>query len=322
MKTTIAIISTAILLATSSHAEEAIISLNHISPDSVVASLEKLKSLAGSVLTTKGSNKIVIVDEPSSIAKMQRYVAAVDTVKKQVMIEARIMEVTDDFSRSLGVSWGVHSNGTGRTFPGIRNSDTSFGGIASVAAPTTGVSGLAGVASDIAFGVINNHVQIDMRINAAESADMVKLVSSPKIATQSGNSAKITQGKLIPYISSTNDKVETKFVEAALALEVVPVVRDDGKIIMKVLAKNDEPDPTSTSSTPPINIKQATTELVLNDGQSMVIGGIAINRDESGGDGVPWVMNIPILGYLFKSSYKIQHKNELMVVITPKVLAE
>lgn len=322
IKIVLAISAMMSLLAISAHAEEASISLINTAPESVAESLNKLKSASGTVLVTPGTNKIYLIDQPDNIAAMKRYISVVDANRKQVMIEARIMETTDDFSRSLGVNWGVHSRGTGRTFPGVKNSDTSFGGIASVSAPTSGVSGLAGVASDIAFGVINNHVQIDMRINAAESADLVKVVSSPKIATQSGRPAKITQGKLIPYISSTSDKVETRFVEASLALEVTPSVREDGKILMRVMAKNDAPDTTSTSSTPPIDIKQAITELVLNDGQSMVIGGIMVNREETGSDGVPWVMNIPILGNLFKSSYKENTKKELMVVITPRVLPE
>lgn len=244
--------------------------------DEPAESLAKLKSASGAVLVTPGSSRVVAIDAPDNIARMKSYIAAVDVPVKQVMIEARIMEAGDEFMRSIGISWisGNEPSSGGRSFPYVEDHLTSFGGIASVA-PEIGVPGLN---TDVLFGTIGKNVKLNMRLNAAASAGQVKIISSPKIATKSGTLAKITQGQRIPYTSATSDKIETKFVEAALSLEVVPHVREDGSISMQVVATNNYPDRSVSVGTPPINIKTASSELVIRDGQTMVIGGIMVEH--------------------------------------------
>ena len=147
---------------------------------------------------------------------------------------------------------------------------------------------------------------------------MVRIVSTPKVATLNRKTAKITQGQQIPYTSSTSDKVETKFVEAALALEVTPNINPNGTIVMKIDAKNDAPS--ATGNPPAINKKQATTEMMLRDGETTVIGGIFVESDTAGDDGVPFLQDIPWFGNLFKSSDVKRNRNELLIFITPRIL--
>jgi type IV pilus assembly protein PilQ len=140
------------------------------------------------------------------------------------------------------------------------------------------------------------------------------------VATLNNKTAKITQGQQIPYTSATSDKIETKFVEAALSLEVTPHINSNGTIVLKIDAKNDAPDRQTSVGTPPINKKQATTEMLLRDGETTVIGGIYVDRDTEGADGVPWLMDIPFIGHLFKSTNTEKSKSELLIFITPRIL--
>jgi len=172
----------------------------------------------------------------------------------------------------------------------------------------------------ISFGTLASTIQLDTRLNAAASAGMIKIISSPKVATLNHKTAKISQGQQIPYQNTTaTTGAVTAFVAATLSLEVTPNINANGTIIMKIDAKNDAPG-TSGTGPPPINTKQATTEMLLRDGETTVIGGIYVDSDTEGDDGVPYLMDIPLLGNLFKSNVKSKTKTELLIFITPRIL--
>lgn len=267
------------------------------------------------------TNMVIVRDIPDVIDSIRKLIIQLDVPEKQVMIEARIVEATSTFTRSLGVNWGVHYRDGMASFLGINQLDTSFGGLASTAAPTSGLSGQSGGAMGISFGTLTSNISLDLRLNAAASAGLVRIVSTPKVATLNNKTAKITQGQQVPYTSSTSDKVETKFVEAALSLEVTPHINANGTIGMKIDAKNDSVGQSTGGSTAPaINKKQATTEMLLRDGETTVIGGIFVDSDNDSDDGVPYLMDIPLFGKLFKSNSKTKVKTELLIFITPRIL--
>lgn len=301
-----------------------VFSVNYATLSDVVSQMEKLSSgpkgsairIDSSVISDARTNKIIVVDTLSRIKQMQDLLSEIDLPEKQVMIEARIVEASSTFSRNLGVSWGVHNRDGSASFLGINSLDSSFGGLTS-APPTSGVGNAAGGSIGISFGTLASNIKIDTRLNAAASAGLVKIVSTPKVATLNNKTARITQGQQIPYTSSTSDKVETKFVEAALSLEVTPHINANGTISLKIDAKNDSP---GTGSPPPINKKQATTEMLLRDGETTVIGGIYVDSDQEGDEGVPYLMDIPFLGNLFKTNTKSKTKTELLIFITPRIL--
>jgi len=295
--------------------------INYSDIGSIAAQLNNLKTERGTISQDARTNKIIVKDIPQVLDDMRKLIVQLDVPEKQVMIEARIVEATSTFTRSLGVNWGLHYRDGSASFMGINQLDTSFGGLASTPAPTSGLSGNSGGAMGISFGTLTSNIQLDLRLNAAASAGLVKIVSTPKVATLNNKTAKITQGQQIPYTSSTSDKVETKFVEAALSLEVTPHINANGTIGMKIDAKNDSVgQATGGSTAPAINKKQATTEMLLRDGETTVIGGIYVDSDNDSDDGVPYLMDIPFLGKLFKSNIKTKVKTELLIFITPRIL--
>ena len=292
-------------------------SVNYADLGAITSQFEKLKTPdRGQIASDSRTSKVIVKDTPQAISDMRALLSQLDQPEKQVMIEARIVEASSTFSRNLGVNWGVHVRDGSASFLGINSLDTAFGGLVS-AAPTTGSGTAAGGSMGISFGTLASNIKLDMRLNAAASAGLVRIVSTPKDATLNNKTAKITQGQQIPYTASTSDKVETKFVEAALSLEVTPHINANGTISMKIDAKNDSP---GAGSPPPINKKQATTEMLLRDGETTVIGGIYVDSDQEFDEGVPYLMDIPFLGNLFKTNTKSKTKTELLIFITPRIL--
>ena len=293
-----------------------IFDVNYADIAGIVAQFNALKTERGVITSDARTNKIIVKDVVSALADMRKMLANLDVPERQVMIEARIVEASTDFVHSLGVNWlsGNNPPSSGNKIPFIQDHLTSFGGLAATGAAL----GVPGLSSDILFGTIGKNVQLQMRINAAASAGMVRIISTPKVATLNHKSAKITQGQQIPYTSATSDKVETKFVEAALSLEVTPHINANGTIVMKIDAKNDAPG--STGNPPAINKKQATTEMLLRDGETTVIGGIYVDSETEGEQGVPWMKDIPLFGHLFKSTDIRKNRSELLIFITPRIL--
>lgn len=295
-------------------------SINYADITTIASQFNGLKSDRGIISQDARTNKVIVKDIPQNLSDMRKLLVQLDVPEKQVMIEARIVEASSTFTRNLGVNWGVHYRDGSASFLGINSLDTGFGGLTS-APPSTGTGSSAGGSMGISFGTLSSNIQLDMRLNAAASAGMIKIVSTPKVATLNNKTAKITQGQQIPYTSSTSDKVETKFIEAALSLEVTPHINANGTIGMKIDAKNDSPGQTTSGSTAPaINKKQATTEMLLRDGETTVIGGIYVDSDNTSDDGVPYLMDIPLLGKLFKTNNKTKTKTELLIFITPRIL--
>lgn len=302
-----------------------VFSVNYATLGDVVSQIEKLSSgpkgagtrTDSSVISDTRTNKIIVVDTLNRITQMQALLSEIDQPERQVMIEARIVEATSTFSRSLGVNWGVHFRDGAASVLGINSMDTAFGGLTSTT-PTTGTGTQPGGSVGISFGTLASNIKLDMRLSAAASAGTIKIISSPKVATLNNKTAKISQGQQIPYQNTTaTTGAVTAFVAATLSLEVTPHINSNGTIVMKIDAKNDAP---GTGSPPPINTKQATTELLLKDGETTVIGGIFVDSDQEADDGVPYLMDIPLLGNLFKTNTKTKTKTELLIFITPRIL--
>lgn len=293
-------------------------SVNYADLGAITAQFEKLKtSDRGQISSDVRTSKVIVKDTPQALRDMRELLNQLDLPERQVMIEARIVEATSTFSRNLGINWGIHNRDGSAAFLGINSLDTAFGGVSS-SPPTSGTGTAAGASMGISFGTLASNIKLDTRLSAAASAGMVKIISSPKVATLNHKPAKISQGQQIPYQNTTaTTGAVTAFVAATLSLEVTPHINANGTIIMKIDAKNDAP---GTGSPPPINTKQATTELLLKDGETTVIGGIFVDSDQEGDDGVPYLMDIPFFGNLFKSNSKSKTKTELLIFITPRIL--
>lgn len=290
-------------------------SVNYSDVANISSQFNGLKSDRGIISTDVRTSSVIVKDVPLALDDMRKLLKQLDVPERQVMIEARIVEATSTFTRSLGVNWGMN-DASNRNAPTVNDQRSNFGGLASVAA-TGLVNGQPGAAVGVSFAKLGN-INLDMRLNAAASAGLIKIISSPKVATLNHKAAKISQGQQIPYQNTTaTTGAVTAFVAATLSLEVTPHINANGTIVMKIDAKNDAP---GTGSPPPINTKQATTELLLRDGDTTVIGGIFVDSEQEGEDGVPYLMDIPLVGNLFKSSTKSKTKTELLIFVTPRII--
>lgn len=298
----------------------------------VTVSYADLNSVAGPVrnvlsdrgnLTPDSRNKLLIIsDVPARIERARELITILDTPERQVMIEARIVQVNSNYSRDLGVNWGYSETGSDHL-----NTITNLGGDFRVPTPTVNAVGnlqaTAGVGSAFRFGskLISSGV-LDLQLSALESDGKGKIISTPRVTTLNGESATISQGTSIPYQTSGADGPRTEFVNAELKLEVTPVINPDDSIILEILATNDSPSLTAGATAPSIDTKKAETKVLIRDGETTVIGGIFVESIQSSDSGVPGLMHVPGLGYFFKSKRNQTVKDELLIFITPRIMRD
>lgn len=289
--------------------------VNYASVSDVATQFAMLKSDRGVITKDERTSRVIVKDIQTALDDMKALLRTLDAPEKQVMIEARIVEATSTFTRDLGVQWGLSYRDGSASVAGISSVDTGFGGVVSAAGP--GSTGAGGLGLGMSFGKLTSNIKLDMRLAAAATIGQVKIISTPKVVTLNNKAAKISQGQSIPYQTTSAEGTKTEFVEAALTLEVTPHITADGSVSMKIKASNNSP---GTGSPPPINKKEATTELVVSNGDTTVIGGIYVDSDTESDTGVPFLSDIPLLGWLFKSNSKQKTKTELLIFITPKIV--
>jgi type IV pilus assembly protein PilQ len=304
--------------------------------------LPKIKPLAskyGKIDFDDRTNVLIIRDLPQNIEEVKALVARLDTATPQVLIEARIVEVETSFTRELGIQWGGSYRAGSTTQFGMTGAQDSTGasnpGAPIVAATTNPFTPAtpplnwavnlpaaigAGSGGGIAFGILRDNLRLDLALTALESSGNAKVVSSPKVVTVDNKEAVIEQGTQIPYSTVSASGTQTQFVDATLRLKVTPHITPDGRVSMKVDAQNDSPGEQTPTGQLAINKKKATTEVLILDGETAVIGGILqVARGEST-QGLPWLSKIPILGYLFRKDTNNARNRELLIFITPKVI--
>jgi type IV pilus assembly protein PilQ len=300
-----------------------VVTVSYADLKSVADPAKELLSDRGSLTEDSRNKLLIITDVQQRIDKAKQLISILDTPERQVMIEARIVQVNSNYSRDLGVHWGVF---TAASEYGNGNSAiktiTSAGGnfIVDVTEGSVGpITTAAGLASQIQVGTINDMV-LDLQLSALESNGKGKVISTPRVTTLNGETATISQGTTIPYQTSGADGPKTEFVNAELKLEVTPVINPDDSIILEILTTNDSPSLTSGATAPSIDTKKAETKVLITDGETTVIGGIFVENIQESEDGVPGLMNIPILGHLFKTQKKQTVKDELLIFITPRIV--
>jgi type IV pilus assembly protein PilQ len=299
----------------------------------LLAKIKPQASKYGKLDSDDRTNVLIIRDLPENISMIKGLVARLDTATPQVLIEARIVEVDTTFARELGVQWGgTLRRGTNTQF-GVSGAQGTGGAInATNAVPFTDTAPApnyavnlpaaigAGAGGGISFGILRDNLRLDLALSALESSGKAKVVSSPKVVTVDNKEATIEQGTQIPYSTVSASGTNTQFVDATLSLKVTPHITPDGRVSMKLEAKNDSQGETSATGQPAINKKKATTEVLIGDGETTVIGGILqISRTENQA-GLPWLSKIPVLGYLFRKDANIARNRELLIFVTPKIL--
>jgi len=235
----------------------------------------------------------------------------IDRVTPQVIIEARITEVSTDLSNQLGFDWTVNG---GPVFNDLL--DGNFTGNMAMNFPVASTSSV-GFTFD---KIIGTPMVLNARLNALESTGEGKIISSPKIVTLDNKQAKIKQGLEYPYLERDDTGGSSvSFKNIDLLLEVTPHVTPDNRVSLKIkITKNDIDS--ITNGVPSLSTNEAETELLVNDGDTIVIGGIMKSRKIEGTTGFPWLSRIPVLGWFFKNKTDSKENAELLIFITPKIV--
>ena len=289
------------------------------------AGATKILSARGSVISEARTNQLFVTDVPSKLEQVQALIAKLDIPVRQVLIEARIVEASDTFGKSLGVRLG------GQPFSLNGGRNVSFGSsYVSGAAGTTagnfvqlpGVGQNGYPAATFAVSLFNSSLTrlLNLEISAAEADGKGKIVSSPRIVTADQVKALIEQGTELPYQQATSSGATSiAFRKANLKLEVTPQITPEGNIILNVDVNKDSVGQ-NTANGFAINTKHIQTQVLVENGGTVVIGGIFEQNDREDETKVPLLGDIPIMGNLFKTRTRSATKSELLVFITPKML--
>jgi len=278
-------------------------------------------SLIGANATIIGddrTNKIIVYDTRQNIAQLRKLIEEIDVPTKQVLIDSRIVSATDDFSRNLGVTW--HAFNTNDIRIGAGGSSAIYtGNDASVNLGNASASlGRLGIST----GILGGGWLVDLELQAAEVEGTSELISSPRVVTANGQEAIIKQGIEIPYQESGGDgTTTTAFKEAVLSLSVIPNITPNNKIEMTVAITKDSVNTATTiGGVPAVNTQELNTNVIVANGDTVVLGGVFELDSQEGEDKIPLFGDIPVIGHAFKNTKILNNKKELLIFITPKVL--
>ncbi len=310
-----------------------------------------LLSERGSLAIDERTNTLLLQDTADRLADIRRLVQTLDIPVKQVLIEARIVIVNDDFSRELGVRFGGafvgnYGSDDGLMYvsnSGLNSADGSRGPIIAPGGPGgVGIDGnavatgldrylvnlpIANPAGRLAMTLLDSDYVVDLEITAAQREGRGEVVSAPRVITANGKEAVIEQGTEIPYQeSASSGATTTQFKKAVLSLKVTPQITPDDRVILDLTVSKDSVGQILPSATggnvPSIDTREITTQVLVNDGQTVVLGGILETERRDTVNKVPFLGDIPGLGWLFRSKGKTDNKDELLIFVTPKILRE
>ncbi|WP_042013815.1 type IV pilus secretin PilQ [Aeromonas fluvialis] len=297
----------------------------------------KLLSPRGAVSVDERTNVLVVKDTAEVISSIKRMLDILDIPVKQVVIEARMVTIDDGFDEALGVRWGVtkndgHGNSTSGTIEGNDGSGNNNGGSAitrpaaddrlNVNLPVTNAAGtLAFQVARLADGTL-----LDLELSALEKESKAEIIASPRVTTANQKPALIEQGTEIPYVeSSSSGATSVTFKKAVLSLKVTPQITPDNRVILDLTVTQDtkgETVPTGTGDAVSINAQSITTQVLVNNGETLVLGGIYQQTIKSDVTKVPLLGDIPGLGALFRKTTSENKKRELLIFVTPKIVTD
>jgi len=299
----------------------------------------------GSAIVDERTNTLIVKDTEEVISEIRRTLKKLDIPIRQVMISSRIVIATDQFTKELGSRFGVtkassNSNGFGVTTGTFQGADTiASSGLDNIAAggspePFTLPSGVdaadrlnvdlgtVGAAGSLAFAVLTGSTLIDLEISALQAESKGEVISSPRVVTADRHEARIEQGVEIPYLSaSSSGATQVEFKKAVLSIEVTPQITPDDRVIMDLSVNNDTVGDIF-AGIPSIDTREVSTQVLVNNGDTVVLGGIyeQVTRDEV--DKVPFLGDIPLIGYFFRHTVESDERRELLIFVTPKILKD
>lgn len=295
---------------------------------------QRILSKRGNAVADPQSNLLFVNDIPSKLEEIRRFIKAIDIGVRQVLIEARVVEASDTFNRDLGVRMNFLSARAGGTQvggSGIYSGGGSYSPSGQVSNNTIGVNlpSFTNVGGSLAFSLFNASLTriLNLELAALETDGIGKIVSSPRVITANNVKAKIQDGTEIPYVTTVaGGGVATQnvsFKTAALSLEATPQITPEGSVRMLLVVKKEEPDWTrAVLGNPPIKTATVETNVLVENGGTVVIGGVYITKKENVTEKVPLLGDIPFFGYLFKYQNDSGQRRELLFFITPRVISD
>jgi type IV pilus assembly protein PilQ len=312
--------------------------IKNLQAQELQTSLRQYLSPRGVMQISPGSNALIVRETETKLAIMKQLVEGLDLEVPQVQIEARIVQADTVYARGLGIQWGVKDSNFGaNNFSLVGNVTGAFANAGGTGNNTitrdflvnlpAQVGGLPAVpAVGWTFGKLADGFALDMRLSAGELLGLTKVIAAPKITTLDKREAKISQGESIPFQTTSLQGTQTTFVDANLELTVTPQItsRDPNQIgktiLLRVRATRNAVGARSNPAGPSIDRREATTQVIVRDGETMVIGGVFVDTQNNNVQGVPYLSRIPVLGWLFKNKSESVSKQELLIFLTPSIV--
>ena len=290
----------------------------------------------GSISFDRRTNTLLVIDIPQKVVEIKRLVSLLDKPVDQVLIEARIVIATESFARELGAKFGIAGVKDNVLFNGNVDANTATANsLATTVPPALPVLTKAlnvnlpvvNAAGSLALSLINAGYMLDIELSALQAEGRGEVISNPRIVTSNQKEAVIRQGKEVGYVTVTggqsNSVPTVQFKDVLLELKVTPTITHDGRVFLNMAVKKDEIDgfiAAAGGSVPQINKREVTTAILVNDGQTVVIGGVYEFSDRSDVSKVPFLGDLPVIGNLFKKKGRSREKAELLIFVTPKVM--
>jgi type IV pilus assembly protein PilQ len=302
--------------------------------EDVAKNLDSLRSESGNITVDTRTNTLILTDLRSNIEKMLEFITILDKKLPQVMIEARIVTVSTSYSKELGIEWGL-TGAIAKKRNSIREDFNSQEGeiritsgtgtvgvgaeLVNLGTTSTATSGIGMLAGNIMSGL-----DLDVRLTAMESAGRGRVLSAPKVTTMDHREAHISSGRRIPYETTSEQGTATQFIDAELSLTVTPHVTSDDNVILQIKATKNAADFANTdgNGNPTITTNEATSEVVVANGATTVLGGIFENTKTETEKKVPFLSAIPILGALFQNVDDEDTVSEILIFITPTIVMD
>lgn len=308
-----------------------ILYLNYAEPAKIIDVVKSNLSPRGEVKPDLRTNSLIVKDIEENVSKVTNLTRELDRRTFQVQIESRIVQASKSFARGLGIQWGLGTVSTSTTKSPINVNVGTTGAaftqtrdfLVNLPATGTGASIPTSALGLTVGSFLGTTGTLDMRLSAGESLGVTKLVSAPKVITMDHKPAKIEQGSQVPFQTVSLQGTQTTFVDASLTLNVTPhVIIFDKTIRLEIKATKNSIGPSVSTAGPTIDKKEATTEVLLRDGETTVLGGIFEENRTDNTQGLPFFNRIPFLGWLFKNEAVTVSQTELLVFVTPTIVKE
>ena len=305
-----------------------------------------LMSARGNVTIDERTNTLLIQDTADKITEVLRLVNKLDVPVRQVLIESRVVIANNDFTKELGVQFGVTGAQTSGNTGLLSTTGNAFGTDTMVGSAITNIASTgqqlpitapalanrmnfsvpasAGTAGSIAFAVLQDDYILDLELSAVQAEGRGEIVSSPRVITSDQNTARIEQGVEVPYQEASSSGATTvAFKKAVLSLEVTPQITPDDRIIMDLEVSKDNPDfSRSVLGVPPLDTRSIETKVLVDNGETVVLGGVYEQTTSNAVTKVPFFGDLPLVGALFRNKVDVDNKNELLIFVTPRILKE